>query len=70
MFTLKSVRFDGESKPKSDKERGRGLGRGLGEPLFGNFRNFELQIVQSDEREIVKKIDFLKKTEKHSRRTS
>ena len=35
-----------ESRAKPEKERRRGLGRGLGEPPE-NFWNFELQIVQS-----------------------
>ena len=48
MITLKSVQFVGESRPKSEKERGMGLGRGLGEPLsrkfsgISNFKSFNL----------------------------
>ena len=46
MNTLKSVRFVGESRPKSKKERGWVWGGGSVSPPE-NFRNFELQIVQS-----------------------
>ena len=64
MITLKSVRFVGESRPTSEKERGMGLGRGLGEPLsrkFSEFRTSNRSIWCIVEREILKKLTFQRK---------
>ena len=64
VITLKSVQFVGESRPKSEKERGMGLGRGLSEPLSRKFSEFQISnrsIWCIVEREILKKSTFQRK---------